>query len=248
MKLTRHRHVLTLLAGLALCAACADTASEQAVDGAATEREVAVEDTAEPEVEAAPEPGADPSSPKPAKSTTTTSTVAPTTVPPTTVAPTTQPLAPAAGAPAIAAVTPSATRPSSTDACGEPTFYSPANLLDGQPDTAWMVSGAGIGATVRIDFTQPTNVSQVGLIPGYAKQDPCSGSNRFFDLRRVRKVSWSFNTGIVVEQDFVEDPTLQTIGVVGAEGVSSVTITILVTTEPGLDRLDHTPISELVVS
>lgn len=111
-----------------------------------------------------------------------------------------------------------------------------------------MVSGAGVGSTVRIDFVRPASVTQVGLIPGYAKQDPCSGSNRFFDLRRILKVTWAFDTGLVIEQDLREEATLQTIGIQGADAVSSVTITILVTTEPGLARLDHTPISEVVVS
>ena len=55
-------------------------------------------------------------------------------------------------------------------------------------------------------------ISTVGLVPGYAKQDPCSGSDRFFDMRRIAEVGWSFDGGDEIIQELdVESATMQTI-------------------------------------
>ncbi len=91
-------------------------------------------------------------------------------------------------------------------------------------------------------------MSEVGLVPGYDKLDPCTGTDRFDELRRVTAVRWTFDDGTSIDQEL--DPTRnQQSTSVGLPVVTSrVTMTILSTTAPGVDRLDHTPVSEVVIS
>jgi hypothetical protein len=105
---------------------------------------------------------------------------------PTTTAPSAPPkeLTPDAGAEA------SATAPDSVDDAGNRVDYDPANVLDGDPSTAWRVEGSGRGEMVAIELPAPARVTEVGLIPGYAKTDPTTGKDRFGENRRVRQVRW----------------------------------------------------------
>ena len=151
--------------------------------------------------------------------------------------------------PVIWAATASSVRLPSSDACGNPTFYDEFQIFDGRPDTAWMAPGNAIGERVILDLLEPARVRQVGLIPGYDKIDPCaSDSDRFFDLRRITSVTWTFDDGYVLEQR--PDPNnrnLQTIDVPVDIVTRQVRLTITGTLPPGLERLDHTVISEVVI-
>lgn len=150
--------------------------------------------------------------------------------------------------PVISSVSATAVRSSSTDACGNPTFYDPFQIADGRRDTAWMAPGNAIGQSVIFDLVQPSRVYEVGLIPGYDKIDPCaSDSDRFFDLRRITSVRWTFDNGFEVVQQTRPSRELQTLSL--GEGVvtSRVIMTVTGTLPPGLERLDHTPISEVVI-
>jgi len=158
------------------------------------------------------------------------------------VATTDQPVA----TPRIVDVSASDVRADSTDSCGAPTSYQPANAVDSVRDTAWMTSGDGVGTVLTITLAAPSIVSEVGLVPGYDKLDPCTGTDRFDELRRVTAVRWTFDDGTSIDQALSPTPTLQTtsVGVVA----SRITMTIVSTTDPGVDRLDHTPVSEVAVS
>lgn len=132
----------------------------------------------------------------------------------------------------------------SQNACGDQTEYSAAYLLDDDPETGWRTKGDGTGETITFTFNGPTRLSEVGLIPGYAKVDPCNDVDRFRQLRRILKVRWAFDGGASVDQDFAEEPTLQRIAVDVV--TTTVTLEILdVTSDPGID---HTPISEVAFS
>src|SRR5207247_7777072 len=80
--------------------------------------------------------------------------------------------------------------PSSRDAAGNPVTYVPANVVDGNVQTAWRTPGDGHGQSVSLIFDQPIDVVRIGLIPGYAKTDPQTGANRFLQDRIIRAVAY----------------------------------------------------------
>ncbi len=47
--------------------------------------------------------------------------------------------------------------------------YSAANMTDGNPATAWVATGNGVGAVIDIDFPTPGRVSDLALLNGYHK-------------------------------------------------------------------------------
>lgn len=153
-----------------------------------------------------------------------------------------------ASVPRVAQVFASDARADSTDSCGAPTNYQPVNAVDSIRETAWMVSGDGVGAVFTIVFEEPSIVSEVGLVPGYDKFDPCSGTDRFDALRRVTAVRWTFDDGTSIDQEVSPTRDWQSTSVDPPAVASRVAMTILSTTEPGAGRLDHTPVSEIVVS
>ena len=48
------------------------------------------------------------------------------------------------------------TAPSSTDAAGNVVTYVPANVIDGDVDTAWRTPGDGLGESVTLILTTPS--------------------------------------------------------------------------------------------
>ena len=82
-------------------------------------------------------------------------------------------------------MTASNTAPSSTDASGNPVTYVPANVIDGDVQTAWRTPGDGHDEWVTLIFDNPIDVVRIGLIPGYAKTDPQTGANRFLQDRII---------------------------------------------------------------
>lgn len=155
---------------------------------------------------------------------------------------------PPAEIPSIVGVSASEVRDGSTDSCGAPTSYEPDLAFDDVRETAWMMPGDGVGAALTIQLAEPSVVSEVGLVPGYDKVDPCTGTDRFEEMRRVTAVRWTFDDGTSIVQNLdptrVEQTTSMDLPVVS----SRITMTIVSTTEPGVERLDHTPVSEVVVS
>ncbi len=178
-----------------------------------------------------------------------TTTVAPAvetaapTVPPTTAA-LVPPASVRAGPPTVTQVLASVVRSPSTDACGNPTQYQPTNAIDRRLDTAWMAPGNGVGASLTFQLAQLSTVSTVGLVPGYDKFDPCTQTDRFFELRRVTAVRWTFDDGSSFDQELVPEPRMQYLQLPRPVVTTRVTMTVLGTLEPGIERLDHTPVSE----
>lgn len=170
----------------------------------------------------------------------------PPTAPSTVVAPV-QPEPVRAGPPTVTQVLASVIRSPSTDACGNPTQYLPSNANDGRLDTAWMAPGNGVGASLTFQLAQLSTVSSVGLVPGYDKFDPCTQTDRFFELRRVTAVRWTFDDGSSFDQELVPEPRMQYLQLPRPMVTTRVTMTVLRTLEPGLDRLDHTPVSEALI-
>jgi hypothetical protein len=145
-------------------------------------------------------------------------------------------------------VTASGVADPSVDSAGATTTFDAANLADGRPDTAWRVAGDGRGQSVQLDFAGPVRVSEVQLIPGYAKLDAIDGTNRFNQNRRVRAVRLEFSDGSSFTATFADLPTLQAVALPQPVVSSYLRIVILETTDPGAQNgRDFTPISEIVV-
>jgi uncharacterized RDD family membrane protein YckC len=136
----------------------------------------------------------------------------------------------------------SATAPDSVDAGGNRVSYPASNVLDGDPTTAWRVPGNGQGITLTITLPQPVHLTQIGLIPGYAKVDPIDGVNRFRQNRRVKEVRWQFSNGSVVNQHFIDKPTLQRRRV---DTITDVVTIEILASRPGDPHYNNTPISEV---
>ena len=123
--------------------------------------------------------------------------------------------------------------PQSTDGAGAPVVYVPEQMSDGKMNTAWRCNGNGVGQVVTFGFPADTTIAQVGLVNGYAKVDPASGTQRYGEYRRITKVTWTFGNGTSFQQslhDGVE--TVQKLSIPPQSG-GQVTITIEASTEPG---------------
>jgi len=141
---------------------------------------------------------------------------------------------------AVAAIA-SATAPPAVTGCNRPVSYEPALVVDGDPTTAWRVPGDGIGQRVQVTLERPTRLLQVGLLPGYARVDPCTKVDRFVQMRRVTQVRWIFDGGAAIRQSFEDRPAIQSIAV----DVVTKTITVEVVATTADPELDFTPISEI---
>ncbi|EFO79060.1 serine/threonine protein kinase [Oscillochloris trichoides DG-6] len=138
--------------------------------------------------------------------------------------------------------------PDGIDAAGNPISYSPWNVVDGYADTAWRVPGDGIGQGLQLELGAPMLISEVQVIPGYAKVDPTDGTNRFWQNRRVVTVSLEFSDGSSIAATFADDPSLQSIRLPKPVLSSYVRLVILETTAvPPEGGRDFTPISEIVI-
>lgn len=155
-----------------------------------------------------------------------------------------------AGMPTLAALAPFAAfafneAPPGRDAAGNIVYYHANNTIDGYLDTAWRTPGNGVGERILVFFDQAVRLSEVWIVPGYAKVDPVSGEDRFWQNRRVRKVQLSFSGGRSVEARLAEQPEFQ---IVRFEPTvtSYVEVMVLETTAPGAQNgRDFTPISEI---
>lgn len=140
-----------------------------------------------------------------------------------------------------AAVTATNTAKETRNTCGDRLSFEPEHVQDSDLTTAWRVKGNGVGESITLALPWPIRLKQAGLLPGYAAVDACSGTDRFTQQRRVTKVRWEFDGGVVIEQEFEDVPQLQTIPVDVI--TSTVRVTILATTKKA--PTDFTAISEI---
>jgi hypothetical protein len=139
----------------------------------------------------------------------------------------------------------SATAPDNFDDAGVTTTYTVDHVLDGDPSTAWRVKGDGGRVTIELTWPARSHITEVGLVPGYAKIDPASRKDRFPLNRRIGEVHWRFDDGTVVPQQFQDAPRLQTIPV----DVTATSVTIeIASTLPGHPDYDYTAISDVSVA
>ena len=136
------------------------------------------------------------------------------------------------------------------DLGGNPVAYPPANMLDDDLATSYRMPGDASGETVVFTLPEEAEISEVGLVNGYAKKD--TGGSRTVDWyplnRRILKVEWVFDDGTTVAQDLRSEPVLQTIAVDKVRS-STISLRILEVSPPGAGSMSKnvTAISDVLL-
>ncbi len=111
----------------------------------------------------------------------------------------------------LAAASAPAHAPAGVDFAGRTVTYVAPNMVDGIVETCWRTPGDATGMTLTFRLDQPTRITRVGLINGYAKTAVAGG--RQYDWyrgdRRVLSVQWVFDDGSTVSQDFAQTQEMQ---------------------------------------
>ncbi len=143
-----------------------------------------------------------------------------------------------------------AVAPPGQDLRGRPVRYDAANLFDGKATTTWRMAGNGRGEVITISLPAGSEVTQVGLINGYAKvvRDGAGREVSWYNrTRKVAAVSWAFDDGTVVRQQLrMNRPGMQTLKV-DREVTDTIRLTLLRVTPPapGPAGRNYTAISEI---
>ncbi|HET7430696.1 MAG TPA: zinc ribbon domain-containing protein [Nocardioides sp.] len=138
--------------------------------------------------------------------------------------------------------------PAGVDFTGRPVTYVAANLVDGVADTCWRRDGDATGTVLTFHLDQPTRLTRVGLINGYAKIAYDGG--RRYDWyrgnRRVLAVDWLFDDGSSVSQRLQETRGMQQVAIKPVT-TSVVRLRITAVSPPGKGRAarNDTAISEV---
>ena len=107
-------------------------------------------------------------------------------------------------------------------------------MVDGRTDTAWRCDGDGAGKTIKVTFSSPARIVQIGIVPGYAKIDPADGTDRYAQNRRIAQVRYTFDDGTTVEQTLATDAGIRSVQTVAVPGVTSSGMTVsIVRSVPG---------------
>jgi hypothetical protein len=141
------------------------------------------------------------------------------------------------------------TAPPNQDVNGDQIAYDASNMLDGVAETAWRAPGDASGTELVFKLREPTELSRVGLINGYAKTST-DGKGRTFDWylgnRRIISVVWIFDDGPKVRQQLTESRDLQTIDI-DPVTTSRVILRLIKVSPPGdgTAARDFTAVSEV---
>jgi hypothetical protein len=145
---------------------------------------------------------------------------------------------------AVAGVEVPATAPGSTDGCGKDVAFDGGRVADDQSETAWRMEGDGSGQTLTLSLGGVHRIVSVGMIPGYALTDPCDGTDRFAQNRRVTRVTWQFDDGSApVVQDLRDAREMQRVAV----SAQATTVTVRIDGVTADPERDFTAISEIDV-
>ncbi len=147
---------------------------------------------------------------------------------------------------ALATVTTPVTAPPNRDVNGNLVRYEPFNMLDGVPETTWRMPGDGSGTEVAIDLDEPTKLTRVGLINGYAKR--AGALDWYTGNRRLTAVQWVFDDGSSVSQSLTEVRRLQAIDIDPVK-TRTVTVRLVSVSTPGRGPAgrDYTAISDVTL-
>lgn len=142
-----------------------------------------------------------------------------------------------------------AAAPPTRDVTGRPVSFAAANLLDGVAQTCWRMPGDGSGETITFGLPGPTEVTEVGLVNGYAKTAAtASGSYDWYaGNRRTLRVEWAFDDGTVRAQDLRATRRMQTLTLADGVVTQQVVLRLVEVSAPGTgpSSRDYTAISEV---
>jgi hypothetical protein len=138
--------------------------------------------------------------------------------------------------------------PPSQDNSGNVVRYDVEQMVDGIPETAWRTPGDATGATITLTFDEPTVLSEVGLINGYAKvgQDAQGILDWYHGNRRVLAAEWRFDDGTVKTQKLGDTTIMQTVSLPEVE-TTTVRLRLVKVSPPGPGRAsrNYTAISDV---
>ena len=109
-----------------------------------------------------------------------------------------------------------ATAPPNQDISGNMVRYEARNMLDGVRQTCWRMPGDGTGDELTFQLADPTTLTSVGLVNGYAKLAKVSGGRPldwYHGNRRVLRVEWVFDDGSTVRQSLADSRRMQSVEV-----------------------------------
>lgn len=129
------------------------------------------------------------------------------------------------------------------DSAGDPVSYRAGNAADGDESTAWRCPGHAIGERLVLRLGSRIPIAEVGLIPGYAKTDPASHTDRYAQNNRITKVRWRIG-GITVDQTVSGAKDDRSMQLLRIPRTSAARVTLeIVEVDPG--SRDTTAISEV---
>ena len=130
------------------------------------------------------------------------------------------------------------------DTQGNMVRYAASNMVDGVAETCWRMPGDGTGTELTFTLAGPTELTEVGLINGYAKR--AGKLDWYAGNRRVLSVEWVFDDGTVVPQSLSESRNLQTLQI-DPETTSTVVLRLVSVSAPGQgpSARNFTPISDV---
>jgi hypothetical protein len=126
----------------------------------------------------------------------------------------------------VDAISADCTAPASNDSSGKRVTYVPENAIDGKVPTAWRCSGTAVGQKLTLRLAGDTDVAEVGLIPGYAKTDPESGTDRYAENNRITKVRWTLGDGESFVQRLDPDPASRAVQLLRVPRTTTDTVTL----------------------
>ncbi|WP_053203223.1 discoidin domain-containing protein [Jiangella muralis] len=135
------------------------------------------------------------------------------------------------------------TAPDGVDSTGATVGYSAAQLVDGDPSTAWRVEGDAEGDEIVLTLPDARTITAVGIVNGYAKVDEESGDRRYGQNRRVLAATWVFDDG--TEATFELEETVEPQVFTLDAPVETTTVRIRLDEVSGPGGRDFTAISEL---
>lgn len=135
------------------------------------------------------------------------------------------------------------TAPDGVDSSGDEVSYAAANLVDGDPSTAWRVEGDATDEEIVLTLPSARTISEVGIVNGYAKVDDDSGDRRYGQNRRVLAVTWIFDDGTEASFELEETPELQTFTLDAPAETTTVRVRLDEVSDPG--GRDFTAVGEL---
>lgn len=109
------------------------------------------------------------------------------------------------------AVVPATAQPNQ-DLSGNMVRYEARNMLDGVLETCWRMPGDAAGEEVVFRLDEPTALTSVGLVNGYAKFATDAMGNKldwYHGNRRILRVQWVFDDGTSLDQTLGDTAAMQ---------------------------------------